>query len=195
MTELWQLLDDPSYEVSSVQCSIGASFAQYKSPEGTPSESKVVNVVIASYVTALGRIELWKLMNSLGDRLLYVDTDSAIFTTAPGQINPPVGTYLGELTDEIKDAYGPTARGVNFVSTGPKSYCLQIERSLENGDKEIINMVKSKGFSLKGLAKELITFEGYEGLVTAETDFIEIPNTLFKGQYFGGVSLDRKSVV
>ena len=64
--------------------------------------------------------------------------------TRPGdKYMVPVGKFLGQMTDEIKQ-YGPRARIVEFVSTGAKSYGIKIEK--ENGD--FIEIVKSKGFTL-----------------------------------------------
>lgn len=166
-----------------------AAYLTYKACEGTPSTSKIVNVVIAAYVTAMGRIKLWELLNTLGSSLLYCDTDSAIFVLREGDKMPPIGSYLGDLTNEISDAYGNDARGVNFVSTGPKSYALQIERPGPDGEMELINIVKSKGFTLKGAAREIITFETYEKLVLGEIDEVVVPTTTFKAQKDGNVQL------
>jgi hypothetical protein len=37
------------------------------------------NVVIASFVTAYARLELFKVLHKLGDSVLYYDTDSVIY--------------------------------------------------------------------------------------------------------------------
>ena len=38
-----------------------------------------VNVVVACFTTVMARLELYKYMEQLGDRLVYFDTDSLIF--------------------------------------------------------------------------------------------------------------------
>ena len=35
-------------------------------------------------------------------RILYFDTDSVIFVSRPGVIDPPTGDFLGDLTNELK---------------------------------------------------------------------------------------------
>lgn len=42
------------------------------------------NVVIAAYTTAHARLKLYSYLERLGDRTLYADTDSIIFTARPG---------------------------------------------------------------------------------------------------------------
>ena len=38
------------------------------------------NVIIAGFCTSWARLKLWSIMNKLGDRVLYHDTDSIIFS-------------------------------------------------------------------------------------------------------------------
>ena len=55
------------------------------------------NVVIAAYTSSHARLKLYLHLEKLGSRAMYGDTDSVIFTTK----KPPLGDYLGDLTDEI----------------------------------------------------------------------------------------------
>ena len=59
------------------------------------------NVIIAAYTTAQARLKLYSYLKLLGERVLYCDTDSVVFITSPGQQEPPLGVYLGDLTDEV----------------------------------------------------------------------------------------------
>jgi hypothetical protein len=61
-------------------------------PVSTPHNT---NSVIASYVTAHTRLELYKYLEMLGDRALYCDTDSVIYTQKPGEIEPLLTEYMG----------------------------------------------------------------------------------------------------
>ena len=57
-------------------------------------------VVIAAYTTAQARLKPLSYLKPLGRRVCYCDTDSIIFTTAPGLWETSLGYYLGDLTDE-----------------------------------------------------------------------------------------------
>ncbi|CAH0561769.1 unnamed protein product [Brassicogethes aeneus] len=53
-------------------------------------------------------------------RVLYLDTDSVIFTHKSGEFLPEVGDYLGLLTN------GPGSNIIEFVSGGPKNYANKV---------------------------------------------------------------------
>ena len=59
------------------------------------------NVVIAAYTTAQARLKLYSYLDKLGERALYADTDSVIFSLKPGEPKHSLGDYLGYLTDEV----------------------------------------------------------------------------------------------
>ena len=56
--------------------------------------SGITNVVIAAYTTAQARLKLYQYLERLDRRALYADTDSIIFTVAPGEWEPELGDYL-----------------------------------------------------------------------------------------------------
>ena len=58
---------------------------------------KTGNVVIAAFVTAYARLELYDLLHTLGKRVLYYDTDSVIYSSCVGEEEHPLGNYVGEL--------------------------------------------------------------------------------------------------
>ena len=57
----------------------------------------------------------------LGDRALYCDTDSVIYTQKPGEIEPLLTEYMGGMTDELN---GETIS--EFVSLGVKKLWLSL---------------------------------------------------------------------
>ena len=60
------------------------------------------SVSIAAWTTWLARKKLYvEVLDVLKERVCYMDTDSCMFETARGTIGRPVGTYFGDLTDEI----------------------------------------------------------------------------------------------
>ncbi|KAF4518576.1 hypothetical protein B566_EDAN015731 [Ephemera danica] len=103
---------------------------KYREDVYVPSPN--VNPVIAAYTTTFARIRLYKLLDQLGERILYYDTDSVIFTQKPGEFTPPTGEFLGELTDECAD-YGENSFITEFVSNGPKNYSYIIAVGVYHG--------------------------------------------------------------
>ena len=71
------------------------------------------NKVVGEYV------ELHKYLEHLDRRVLYFGTDSIIFSQKDGEWMPPVGDFLGDLTDELGE-YGDGRFLNEFVSGGPK---------------------------------------------------------------------------
>ncbi|GLV33557.1 hypothetical protein CBL_20276, partial [Carabus blaptoides fortunei] len=47
------------------------------------------------------RLRLLEHLQPLGHQVLYYDTDSVIYKHSPGLYEPPVGNFLGDLTDEL----------------------------------------------------------------------------------------------
>ncbi|XP_071153592.1 uncharacterized protein [Mytilus edulis] len=94
---------------------------QWINNEKFVEESGKTNVVIAAYTTAQARLQLYKYLENLGDRSLYCDTDSIIFSSKPGDWRPMTGDYLGDSTDEL-----PNNNIEVFVSGGPKNYAFKL---------------------------------------------------------------------
>lgn len=62
-----------------------------------------INVFLGAFTRAHARLELYNIMDTLGKRLLYSDTDLLIFVSKDGDWEPPLSPYLGNLTDEVGD--------------------------------------------------------------------------------------------
>ena len=90
---------------------------QYRNTEEFTEQNNKVNVVIAAFTTAYARLTLYDLLDVLQERVLYYDTDSVIYVHKPDKPGPPLGNYLGDLTDELNGDYI-----TSFVSGGPKNY-------------------------------------------------------------------------
>ena len=79
-------------------------------------------------VTGYARMKLYSIIDQIESskqgRTLYFDTDSVIYIDDPskGWENPPIGDFLGDMTDEIEKDYGPNAYIDEFASGGPKNY-------------------------------------------------------------------------
>ena len=146
--KLMQMLTDPSKLLVDFHImNEDVMQVEYKNAEGFECQSLNTNVLIAAFCTSWARLKLWSVMNRLGDRVLYHDTDSIIFSVKDGEYLPPLGEYLGQLTDELTckelgckkvDCTGHFI--VEFVSCGPKNYSFRVNTG------EIV--CKVRGFSL-----------------------------------------------
>ncbi len=82
----------------------------------------------------------------LQERVCYFDTDSVIYLTNPGDTyHPKLGSWLGELTDEIQDEFGTQAKMDTFASAGPKNYGYRVKKQ----DGTFAYKVKIRGFRLQ----------------------------------------------
>ena len=116
------------------------------------------NVVLAAYTTANARLKLYELLERLQERVLYFDTDSVIYLHRDdGSYNPPLGSYLGELKDEL-----PDSRVVEYTGLGPKNYALRMS------DGETVCRVR--GFSLDYKTSQLVNFETLSSIVLTDPD-------------------------
>ena len=144
----YSLIDDPSIEVTEYQqvdedCAL---FCHRPSSEDFQHPSVNTNVVLAAYVTAHARLRLLSFLEPLGERALYWDTDSVVFSHAPGEPTPLLGPYFGDMSNELADDDFIT----DFVSLGPKNYAYLTA--------EGESVVKVKGFTLSYHASRYINF-------------------------------------
>ena len=116
--EFYAYLDSDQYVVKDVQMINDETVEiQYLEKEGFVEENDKVNIVIAAFTTAYARLKLYDLLDLLQERVLYYDTDSVVYVHEPSKPDPPLGDYLGDLTDELNGGYITT-----FISGGPKNY-------------------------------------------------------------------------
>ena len=60
-----------------------------------------LNIFVACFTTCWARLRLYEALELLNERVLYFDTDSVIFVQSPGEVEPLLGDYLGDFTDEL----------------------------------------------------------------------------------------------
>ena len=138
------------------------------------------NVIIASMCSAYSCLKLWRIMNQLGNRVMYHDTDSVIYMSYPGQWKPPTGKYLDDLADELachQIGCSGCSTGhwiVEFVSCGAKNYAYRLNTG------EVV--CKVRGFSLNFSTSQVVNLnsmkealcawkdvDGYPEMVTLKT--------------------------
>lgn len=90
----------------------------YEAKDDFVPENYQTNVFLATFTTCHARLKLYEVLEQLQERVLYHDTDSIIYISDPGDPEPALGDYLGELTDELD----PGSWITSFVAGGPKQY-------------------------------------------------------------------------
>ncbi|XP_070547621.1 uncharacterized protein [Ptychodera flava] len=95
------------------------------------------NVVIAAFTTAYARLKLYDLLEAIGERVLYFDTDSVIFVSKSDMYEPPLGDYLGDLTSELEP---PGNYITKFVSGGAKNYAFCLAQPDRKGNRTLCNV-------------------------------------------------------
>ena len=157
-SHLFQLLEDPVNEIHSVRiCSEDVMELVVTKAEDEYQRSFKQNVFIAAFTTSLARLKLYNALDFLGDRVLYYDTDSVIYKTKRGQDKLPLGSYLGEFTDEIG---GDVI--VEFCSGGAKNYGYLTKK----GKVEC----KVRGFSLNYETKQVLNYHTMKENILKELD-------------------------
>ena len=104
---------------------------------------------------------------------MYHDTDSAIYSTYPGQWKPPIGKYLGDLADELA-CHHITCPGcsmghwiVEFFSFNAKNYAYRLNTGQV--------MCKVRGFSLNFLASQVVNLNSMKEVLHAWKDVEAYP--------------------
>ncbi len=114
----YDLLTSDEFEVSNAHIvNDNMVEVQYKSVNEFTEPNSKANVIVGAFTTAYARLKLYDLLDLLQERALYYDTDSVIYVSEPGKPDPPLGNYLGDLTDELNGDHI-----TKFVSGGPKNY-------------------------------------------------------------------------
>ena len=126
-----------------------------------PEDNKT-NIYLATFTTCWARLKLYSVLEELNRRVLYYDTDSVIYVSKEGQYDPPLGDYLGELTDELSEG----EHIVEFVSLGPKNYAYKTNKDNET--------CKVRGFSLHYTNSQLINFESLKALLLNDKQSVTV---------------------
>jgi hypothetical protein len=133
------------------------------------------NVVLASFVTAQGRLKLNSELQKLNDRVLYMDTDSIIFVSKPDEYEPVLGSNLGEWTNEISSEDGGYIQ--TFFSAGPKNYGYD----LPNGKTKCV----VKGITQNNLASVKLNHETMLRIITRDQSTrVTVPQQKFSRDKF-----------
>ena len=169
--EFFHFLGSKAFEVSDARLVNDETVEiHYKEKDEFTEQNNKVNIVIAAFTTAYARLKLYDLLDLLQERVLYYDTDSVIYVHEPGKPDPPLGDYLGDLTDELDAGDYITT----FISGGPKNYAY----ITNNGKSE----TKIRGITLDYAATKKLNLDVMRHLVhshvnchTEEKVTVDIP--------------------
>lgn len=131
----------------------------------------------AVFVTAYGRLKLWKEKQKLGTRVLMCDTDSIVYIDDKNGYDIPEGDCLGDW--ETEDFERENGGIIGFRACGPKSYSLKASNGAE--------YTKCKGVSLKRAHRSLINFEVMDEMVTKKRK-VNVPQMAFDYTIGKGIS-------
>ena len=150
----FRVLSDPTKEVQNFHIVANDTIqVEWIYKKDCQPEDNKTNIYLATFTTCWARLKLYSVLEKLNRNVLYYDTDSVIYVSSPGKYDPPIGDYLGELTNELKKG----EHIVEFVSGGPKNYAYKTNRGNE--------MCKVRGFTLHVTNSQLINFESVKRMV------------------------------
>jgi hypothetical protein len=134
----------------------GLIHVSYTSKASFVKPAKNTNVYHAIFTTSQARLKLFGVMDALGERVLYHDTDSIIGVKKKGEKLPCIelGNYLGDLTNEIDPEDGYIT---NYRAAGPKDYSYKTSTGK--------TCVKVKGFTLNYEAGQIVNMDSMLNLI------------------------------
>jgi len=169
--EYFVMMSSDSHEVETIKfVSEEMTRMDWKHNKDFMEASWRTDVVIAAYTTAQARLKLYSYLERLDTRAIYCDTDSVVFTVHPGQWEPELGDYLGELTDEVEGTNIMT-----FVTGGPKIYPSTLSTPNKNG-KTACCKVRGITLNYKNLLD--INFETVKAMVTGKKKQVTVSDEL-----------------
>lgn len=115
-----------------------------------------VNIFIACFTTSYARFKMYKALDILQERVLYMDTDPVIYTQKPTETVLPTGNYLREFTSELDEGDHIT----EFVAAGPKNYAYVTHQGKQ--------CYKVRGFTLNERGQKILHFSSVKDLVLSE---------------------------
>ena len=178
--DLVKILSDPKIQQDTVDLMLfddsETAIASYNLVSERVENRWDTNVFIAVFTASWARLELYKALEVLGERVLYMDTDSVIYYhESETDHGLSEGDYLGEFTDELDGHYVD-----QWASGGPKNYGYSVpvnpNCTKKDCDKCGSTECKVKGFSLTHGNKKNINFNSVKSAVESACRFGQMVN-------------------
>lgn len=118
------------------------------------------NIYIAAFTTSNARLRLYTMLDNLGEKVVYYDTDSVFYIYDETEVK--TGCMLGEWTDEL----GPGVHISDWVSTGPKSFA--------HTDNENRTTTKIKGFTLSYENVQKLNMDSMKKIINDEIRDVQL---------------------
>ncbi|KAK3918862.1 Formate acetyltransferase [Frankliniella fusca] len=179
--ELMRLVTDPAVEVQSL-LPLGENCLQvaYTPIKDSESSLPTSSLLHAAFTTCHGRMKLYEYLDIVQTRALYCDTDSVSYISRPGEPELPLGTHLGDLSDQIAEDYGPNSFITEFVAGGPKNYSFRVAVGGDTKNSRV--SIKVRGISITKSCHELVTFDNLKAMVLkgVEKKLIPVPHQIVR---------------
>ena len=123
-------------------------------------------------------------MDKVKESIHYVDTDSVFYVEREHEKLIPTGSFLGEMTDEIKEPYQITC----FLGGGPKNYAYKMVNKHDPQDEK--HVIKVRGITMNYRTRLQINFDYFKQLVKGEIEkrVVENPRKIKRKANFEIVS-------
>ena len=129
--------------VSIVPIPLESSLFEVKHLTGDTNTTSATNIAVAAFTTAHARMVLYNGLKKVGQRAIYCDTDSIVFTQQRDEADLlETGTMFGMWSEEPDMVRLPIEK---FVSIGTKTYAYRHAKDEKGKEKEV---VKCKGVKL-----------------------------------------------
>ncbi|XP_026288119.2 uncharacterized protein LOC113213310 [Frankliniella occidentalis] len=171
---LIRLITDPTITVTGL-IPIGDECLQVTCMPAEDSEVSLPtsSLIHAAFTTCHGRLQLYRYLDIVRERALYCDTDSVAYISRPGEPDLPLGTHLGDLTDQVEEDYGPGSFITEFAAGGPKNYAYKVA---VGGDVTNIKVcIKVRGITINKSCDQLVTYDNLKSMVLGDREKINVP--------------------
>ena len=120
-SEFFDLVNDDTKEMQTLRV-VNQEMVKvvYKNVANADKVQVNISISVACFTTCWARLKLYQegLSQLEPTQVLYFDTDSIIYSRHPRRPSLPLGDYLGDFTDELKDG----DHIIETASAGPKNY-------------------------------------------------------------------------